>query len=65
MSFDAECRTTQFVAAIIEVRNDMKPGLTLPRRDLLKLSAAGLLSGVTVPWFESLATAASVKRLAR
>lgn len=35
----------------------------LPRRDFLKLSAAGLLSGVTVPWFESLATAAtSVKR---
>ena len=33
----------------------------LPRRDLLKLSAAGLLSGVTVPWFESLAQAA-VKR---
>jgi hypothetical protein len=28
------------------------------RRDLLKLSAAGLLSGVSVPWFESLASAA-------
>ena len=27
----------------------------LKRRDLLKLSAAGLVSGVTVPWFESLA----------
>jgi len=30
----------------------------LRRRDLLKLSAAGLLSGVSVPWFESLARAA-------
>jgi uncharacterized protein (DUF1501 family) len=39
----------------------MKPNPTLPRRDLLKLSAAGLLSGVSVPWFESLANAA-VKR---
>ena len=28
------------------------------RRDLLKLSAAGLLSGVSVPWFESMANAA-------
>ncbi len=28
------------------------------RRDLMKLSAAGLLSSVSVPWFESLATAA-------
>jgi hypothetical protein len=27
----------------------------LGRRDLLKLSAAGLLSGVSVPWFEALA----------
>ena len=27
------------------------------RRDLLKLSAAGLLSGVSVPWFESMAHA--------
>lgn len=34
----------------------------LPRRDFLKLSATGLLSGASVPWFESLATAASVKR---
>ncbi len=39
----------------------MKPNASLPRRDLLKLSAAGLLSGVSVPWFESLATA-DVKR---
>jgi hypothetical protein len=30
----------------------------LPRRDWLKLSAAGLLSGASVPWFESLASAA-------
>ena len=34
----------------------------LQRRDLLKLSAAGLLSGLTVPWFESMATAASIKK---
>jgi len=33
----------------------------LRRRDLMKLSAAGLLSGATVPWFESLADAA-IKR---
>lgn len=33
----------------------------LSRRDLLKLSAAGVLSGVSVPWFESLARAV-VKR---
>ena len=38
---------------------DLSP--TLKRRDWLKLSAAGLLSGVTVPWFESLASAA-IKR---
>jgi hypothetical protein len=30
----------------------------LKRRDWLKLSAAGVLSGVSVPWFESLASAA-------
>ena len=40
----------------------MKINATLPRRDLLKLSAAGLLSGVSVPWFESLAAKAAVKR---
>ena len=34
---------------------------TLNRRDWLKLSAAGVLSGAQVPWFESLAQAA-VKR---
>ncbi len=34
----------------------------LPRRDFLKLSAAGLLSGASVPWFESLAGAAAVQR---
>jgi hypothetical protein len=39
----------------------MKPNPTLSRRDLIKLSAAGMLSGVSVPWFESLATA-DVKR---
>lgn len=33
--------------------------LQLPRRDFLKLSAAGLLSGLSVPWFESLASAAA------
>jgi uncharacterized protein (DUF1501 family) len=31
---------------------------TLPRRELLRLSAAGVLSGVSVPWFESFASAA-------
>ncbi|MFP6612597.1 MAG: DUF1501 domain-containing protein [Pirellulales bacterium] len=31
--------------------------MTLKRRDWLKLSAAGMLSGATVPWFESLASA--------
>ena len=30
----------------------------LRRRDFLKLSAAGVLSGVSVPWFEALARAA-------
>ena len=30
----------------------------LPRRDWIKLASAGLLSGVSVPWFESLANAA-------
>ena len=39
-------------------RSDLK----LPRRDFLKLSAAGVLSGVSVPWFESLANAAGVRR---
>lgn len=34
---------------------------TLNRRDWVKLSAAGVLSGVTVPWFESFASAA-IKR---
>jgi hypothetical protein len=36
--------------------------LRLSRRDSLKLAAAGLLSGVSVPWFESLAQAAAVRR---
>ncbi|HEY7312963.1 MAG TPA: DUF1501 domain-containing protein [Gemmataceae bacterium] len=39
-----------------------QPKLRLPRRDFLRLSAAGLLSAVSVPWFESLAQAAAVKR---
>ncbi len=39
-----------------------QPDLSLRRRDFLKLSAAGLLSGVSVPWFESLARAARVQR---
>jgi hypothetical protein len=38
------------------------PPNNLHRRDLLKLSAAGVLSGVSVPWFESLAQAAAVRR---
>ena len=29
------------------------PGSVLKRRDLLRLSAAGLVSGVSVPWFEA------------
>jgi len=36
-----------------------KPCLSLKRRDLLRLSAAGMLSGVSVPWFESVAIAAA------
>jgi len=35
---------------------------SLARRDFLKLSAAGVLSGVSVPWFESMARAAAVQR---
>lgn len=34
----------------------------LSRRDYLRLSAAGVLSGVSVPWFESLAQAAVKRR---
>src|SRR5947199_4029693 len=34
----------------------------LNRRDLLKLSAAGVLSGLSLPWFETLAHAASIRR---
>lgn len=37
---------------------DVRCSRTLKRRDLLRLSAAGMLSGVSVPWFESLAGAA-------
>ena len=36
----------------------MKSKPTLKRRDWLRLSAAGLLSGVSVPWFEALADTA-------
>lgn len=35
------------------------PDWLLRRRELLRLSAAGLLSGVSVPWFDSLASAAT------
>ena len=35
-----------------------RPASPLGRRDFLRLSAAGLLSAVSVPWFESLAAAA-------
>src|SRR3954447_8925620 len=40
------------------LENDIR----LSRRDYLKLATAGLLSGVSVPWFESLARAAAVRR---
>jgi uncharacterized protein (DUF1501 family) len=36
--------------------------LSLARRDFLRLSAAGVLTSASVPWFESLATAASKER---
>ena len=36
--------------------------LPIKRRDLLKLSAAGLISSVSVPWFENLASAAIERR---
>src|SRR5207248_798841 len=39
-----------------------RPNLPLRRRDFLKLSAAGVLSGVALPWFETLARAAAVQR---
>jgi len=39
----------------------LKSDLTLKRRDWLRLASAGVLSGATVPWFESLANAA-IKR---
>jgi hypothetical protein len=38
------------------------PAFQLRRRDFLKLSTSGLLSGVSVPWFETLARAAQVRR---
>ncbi|MBI2807970.1 MAG: DUF1501 domain-containing protein [Planctomycetes bacterium] len=34
----------------------------LSRRDFARLSAAGVLSSVTVPWFETLAQAAAIRR---
>ncbi len=36
--------------------------LSLSRRDWLRLSSAGLLTSASVPWFESLATAAAERR---
>jgi len=36
--------------------------LRLSRRDFARLSAAGILSGVSVPWFETLAQAAAIRR---
>ena len=36
----------------------MSSRTTIGRRDLMKLSAAGLLTGASVPWFESLAASA-------
>lgn len=36
--------------------------IRLSRRDYLRLATAGVLSGVSVPWFESLAQAAAVQR---
>lgn len=36
--------------------------MQLSRRDHLKLAAAGLLSGLSVPWFETLAQAAQARR---
>jgi uncharacterized protein (DUF1501 family) len=38
-----------------------RPNLPLRRRDFLKLSAAGVLSSVALPWFETLARAAAVQ----
>ncbi len=40
----------------------MNPPRDISRRDWMKLSAAGLLSGVTVPWFETLAASAPPRR---
>ena len=39
-----------------------RSNIQLKRRDFLRLSAAGVLSGVSVPWFETLAQAAAVRR---
>ena len=39
-----------------------RPDCRFSRRDFVKLSTAGVLSGVTVPWFETLAQAAAVRR---
>ena len=40
----------------------METQATLQRRDWLRLSAAGVLSGVSVPWFEAIAQAAKAKK---
>ena len=40
----------------------LDPKFRLTRREFARLSAAGVLSAVSVPWFESLARAAAVRR---
>src|SRR4051812_28151306 len=40
----------------------LDPKFRLSRRDFTRLAAAGVLSGVSVPWFETLARAAEVRR---
>lgn len=44
------------------MENPMAENTRLSRRDYLKLASAGVLSGLSVPWFESLAQAAAVRR---
>ena len=46
-------------------RMGAKPVSLLKRRDLLKLSAAGVLTSVRVPWFESIASAAAQRSPAK
>src|SRR5690242_18446252 len=40
----------------------LDPKFRLSRRDFFRLSTAGVLSAVSVPWFETLARAAAVRR---